>query len=156
MKNYKLNKFQNGKAFIYFEDKANYGNRICINNKGEKLFELPDKNMIVNEFEHEDIAFVTNYSGKYAVINNKGEFLTDFIFDSIYGGSEEGLWEVKRNGKHGAIDIQGREIIPCIYDDGCYLSEGIAAENKNDKWGMVDYCNNTVIPFVYEVYSRLI
>ena len=90
--------------------------------------------MIVNEFEHEDIAFVTNYSGKYAVINNKGEFLTDFIFDSIYGGSEEGLWEVKRNGKHGAIDIQGREIIPCIYDDGCYLSEGIAAENKNDKW----------------------
>ena len=154
MKNYELNKFQNGKAFIYFEGNINgkhtCGNRICINSKGEKLFELPDKDMIVNDFEEEDIAFVTNYSGKYAVINNKGKFLTDFIYDSIYGGSEEGLWEVKRNGKHGSINIQGIEIIPCIYDDGCYFSEGVAAECKDNKWGMVDYWNNTVIPFVYE------
>ena len=40
MKNYELNKFQNGKAFIYFESNINgkhtCGNRICINSKGEK------------------------------------------------------------------------------------------------------------------------
>ena len=161
MKGYDLGYFVNGKAFIHFDgrgkcNKFTYGPRICINNKGEKLFELPDRDMIVNEFELEDVAFVmgggkgVNDRGKYAVMNNKGEFLTEFIYDTIYGGSEEGLFEVKRNGKHGHIDITGKEIIPCMYDDGNYFLEGVAAECLNGKWGMVDYFNNTVIPFEYE------
>ena len=49
MKGYNLNNFLTGKAFIYFNGvingKSDYGPRICINTKGEKLFELPDKNM---------------------------------------------------------------------------------------------------------------
>lgn len=165
MNGYDLGYFVNGKAFIHFDGvidgKSDYGPRICINNKGEKLFELPDRDMIVNEFEDEDVAFVmgggkcsggkgVNDRGKYAVINNKGEFLTEFIYDTIYGGSEEGLFEAKRNGKHGHMDITGREIIPCMYDDGNYFLEGVAAECLNGKWGMVDYFNNTVIPFEYE------
>jgi len=154
MHRYELNHFRNDKAFIRKEEvingKVNYYSRICINNKGEKLFELPDKDMFVFDFEPEDIAIVRNYHHKNAMINAKGEFLTDFIYDAICGGAEEGLWEVKREGKHGAVDIQGKEVIPCIYDDGCYFSEGVVAECKNSKWGMVDYFNNTVIPFIYE------
>ena len=154
MTKWNLNNFKNNKAFIYKEEiingKIHIGNLICINTKGKKLFELSDKNMFCNAFEDEDVAFVSNYDHKKAVIDSKGNFLCDFIYDSIYGGSEEGLWEVKRNGKHGAVDITGKEIIPCIYDDGCYFSEGLAAECLNDKWGMIDYFNNTVIPFEYE------
>lgn len=154
MLGYDLSDFKNEKAFIHFDGvrngKADYGNRICINTKGEKLFELTDRDMIVDCFENEDVAFVYGANGLYAVMNNKGEFLTEFIYDGIYGGMEEGLFEAKRNGKHGHIDITGREIIPCMYDDGCYFSEGVAAEYLNGKCGMVDYFNNTVIPFEYE------
>lgn len=157
MHGYELSNFNNGKAFIHFDGvrdgKFDYGPRICINNKGEKLFELPDRDMFVCKYEDEDIAFVTgsdNNKRLQAVIDNKGRFLTNFIYNAIYGGSEEGLWEVKRDGKHGHIDITGREIIPCIYDDGCYFSEGIAAECLDGKWGMVDALNNTIIPFEYE------
>lgn len=152
---YDLSDFKNNKAFIHFDGrtkdgKFDYGARICINTKGEKLFELPDRDMIVDEFEDEDVAFVMGKDGLYAVMNNKGEFLTDFIYNGIYGGSEEGLFEAESNGKHGHIDINGKEIIPCMYDDGSYFSEGVVAECLNGKWGMVDYFNNTVIPFEYE------
>ena len=154
MKNYELAPFRKNIAFIRFKGFANgkieYGSRICINSKGEKLFELPDKDMVVFGFEPEDVAFVNNYNHKSAMINSRGKFLTDFIYDGICAGSEEGFFEAYRNGKHGAIDIQGKEVIPCIYDDGNYFSEGVVAECLSSKWGMVDYRNNTIIPFEYE------
>lgn len=158
MKGYDLTDFKNNKAFIHFDGRTkdgrfNYGTRICINTNGNKLFELPARDMIVNEFEDEDVAFVMGgdkYNGKYAMMNNKGEFLTEFIYDTIYGGSEEGLFEVRRNGKHGHLDINGKEIISCVYNEGNYFSEGLAGESINGKWGMVDYFNSTVIPFEYE------
>ena len=121
MNGYDLGWFNNGKAFIHFDgrgkcNKFTYGPRICINTKGEKLFELPDRDMIVNEFEDENVAFVSNNNNKKALMNDNGIFLTDFIYDNIYGGSKEGLFEVQRDQKHGHIDLQGKEIIPCIYD----------------------------------------
>ena len=154
MRGYDLSWFCKNKAFIHFDGikdgKSDYGARICINTKGEKLFELPDREMFCFMFEDEDVAFVANDDGLYALMNNKGEFLTDFVYDHIYGGIEEGLFEVKRNKKHGHIGINGKEIIPCMYDDGSYFSEGVAAECLNGKWGMIDFFNNTVIPFDYE------
>jgi hypothetical protein len=54
MNGYDLGYFVNGKAFIHFDGvidgKSDYGPRICINNKGEKLFELPDRDILVDEF----------------------------------------------------------------------------------------------------------
>lgn len=153
MTNYELRNFKNGKAFIYQEECIDgsivIGPRICINTKGEKLFELPHPDMIVNNFEDEDVAIVY-YNQKRALLNNKGEFLTDFIYDDISDGSEEGFFEVERDGKHGHIDMQGKEVIPCIYDEGWHFREGVAAECLNGKWGMIDCFNNTVIPFEYE------
>ncbi len=154
MHGYDLNDFKNGKAFIHFDGvingKADYGPRICIDTNGNKLFELPDRDMIVNEFEDEDVAFVMGANGLYALMNNKGEFLTDFVYNTICGGSEEGFFEATRNGKHGHIDITGKEVVPCMYDDGGYFSEGVAPECLNGKWGMVDAHNNTIIPFENE------
>lgn len=154
MTKYNLNNFKNGKAFIYQEKCINneivIGNRICIDIKGNKLFELPKSDMIVNEFENEDIAFVMNYDGKYALLNNQGKFLTDFIYDFISRNAEEGLFCVTRNSKQGYIDINGKEVIPCLYKCGNDFSEGIATVNLEDKWGMIDFFNNTVIPFNYD------
>ena len=154
MTNYILNNFKNGKAFIYQEKCINgevvIGNRICIDTKGNKLFELPEVGMIVNEFEDEDIAFVMNYDSQYALLDNKGKFLTEFIYNNISRNSDEGLFYATKNGKHGYIDIRGNEIIPFIYECCNAFSEGLTAVKLDEKWGMVDFLNNTVIPFDYD------
>ena len=154
MNGYDLSDFKNGKAFIHFDgvkdSKADYGARICIDTNGNKLFGLPDRDWIVNEFEDEDVAFVLLDNGFYALMNDKGKLITDNVYTTIFGGSEEGFFEVTRNGKHGHIDINGKEVVPCMYDEGNYFSEGVASECLNGKWGMVDCFNNTVIPFEYE------
>lgn len=150
MHGYDLLPFNNNKAFIHQDHIfAPKDNRICINTQGKVLFELP-QNLYCNDFENEDVTFVMNGNGLYVLLNNKGEFLTDFIYNNISSGIEEGFFEVQRNSKHGHIDINGQETVPCIYEDGYYFSEGIAAECMNNKLGCVDFKNNTVIPFEYE------
>ena len=71
MTHYELYPFKKDKAFIYEEGVKNgkgfIGNRICINTKGEKLFELSDADMFCFWFEDEDVAFV-NFQNKEAMI----------------------------------------------------------------------------------------
>jgi len=153
MHGYELLPFNNNKAFIYKDyafDKNSH--RICINTQGDVLFELP-KGVFCHTYEDEDVLFATNEDGLSALIDNKGNNLTGYIYNAIYGGIEEGFFEVKRNGKHGHIDICGNEVIPCMYEDGSYFSEGIAPENLNGKWGCIDSKNNIIIPFEYEDLS---
>ena len=154
MTNYNLFPFNKDKAFIYSETRGKIGNRICINTKGEKIFELISNTKLCYDFEGENVAIVQICpevgNSKSALINEKGEYLTEFIYDDIYGGSEEGFFEVRKDGKHGHIDLNGKEIVPCIYDDGSYFSEGVAPEQLGNKWGVIDFRNAPVIPFNYD------
>ena len=153
--NLELGNFVKNKAIIR---RDGFGDKIdrhyfCINTKGEVLFDLaPD--MYCFAYENEDVAMVSSHNhSKEALMDNEGKFLTEFIYDDIYSGMEEGFFVVKKDNKHGHINIQGEEIIPCIYDDGQYFSEGIAPESLNGKWGCIDYKNQTVLPFEYEQLS---
>ena len=153
MHEYEFLPFVNNKAFIYKDyvfDKNSH--RICINSQGDVLFELP-KGVKCFSYEDEDVLFASNEKGLYALIDNNGNNLTGYIYDVILGGMEEGFFEVKRDGKHGHIDICGNEVIPCIYEDGAFFSEGIAPEKLNNKWGCIDSKNNIIIPFEYEDLS---
>lgn len=46
------------------------------------------------------------------------------------------------NGKYGAIDEQGNEIVPYIYDEIWDFSEGFAVAKIGDKWGYIDTKGN--------------
>ena len=151
---YILNNFKKGKAFVKINQVNDNGIRciknFCIDRKGKIIYSLsPELQVQGLEYEDEDVAIVS-YNDKSALIDNRGVFLTDLIYDHIYSGAENGLFEVRRSGLHGHIDIRGKEVIPCMYQTGHYFSEGVVAEKLNDKWGMIDYYNNTVIPFEYE------
>lgn len=70
-----------------------------------------------------------------------------------------GLAVVKRNGKYGAIDRTGREVIPCKYEDAYNVaeyddSEGLIAVVQDDKYGFIDKTGQVVIPFQYECYHN--
>lgn len=66
----------------------------------------------------------------------------------------EGYARVKgRNGKYGFIDINGNEIIPCIYDDCYHFVDGraIVVNNKTWKFGYINTNGDTVVPITNEM-----
>src|SRR4051812_26422164 len=50
----------------------------------------------------------------------------------------------------GIVDVNGKEIIPLIYDYVSYFSEGLAYVRLNAKYGYVDRTGKEVIPLVYK------
>lgn len=51
--------------------------------------------------------------------------------------------------KWGAIDTGGNFVIPCMYDDLAYGSDGVFSAFLDGKWGFIDRNNQTLIPFVH-------
>jgi len=143
MEQYELNDFCCGKAFIKNKDT---GIAYCINKRGEKLFDLPSEVKCTTYIE-EDVAIVER-DGKLALLDNHGNFLTTFAYDSI----DEYTHVVERNGFFGCIDFRtGRSILPCMYNDGMFIFEdGYAVVKSHGRSGVVDIKKNIIIPFEYD------
>ena len=152
-----FDRFNKGKAIIR-DYKDGITQCYLINTKGELLFKFP-QNVWADNIEDDNVIFANKdindkFNGE-ALFSIDGRQLTDFKYRAIYGGSEEGFFEVENiEHKHGHISMTGEEVVPCIYDDGHYFEEGVAEECINGKWGMINWKNETVIPFEYEAISR--
>ena len=75
-------------------------------------------------------------------------------YDNIIG-YDTGLCEVVKDEKYGFIDINGNEIIPCIYEFVGNFSEGLCDvlnrdENGNTLFGFLDVTGKKQIDFMYE------
>ena len=82
------------------------------------------------------------------LIDKAGKILTtEFGFVDLVS---EGRVPATRDGKSGYLDLQGKVVIPIVYDAGRSFSEGLAAVEKNNKWGYVDRSGRTVIPFAFD------
>ena len=125
-----------------------------INTKGELIHKF-EPNVWVDNIEDDNVIFascdIDNRKNGEALFDINGNQLTDFKYQGIYHGVEEGFFEVENtDGEHGQLSITGEEVVPCIYEDSCRFQEGVSAMKLNNKWGMVDYKNSTIIPFIYE------
>jgi hypothetical protein len=49
-----------------------------------------------------------------------------------------GLSMVKKDGKYGFVDKDGKVVIPLVYDESVTMSEGYAPVRKGDLWGYID------------------
>ena len=84
--------------------------------------------------ESEDIFCI--YDGeKYGYISQLGEEI-DYIYEMAYPFSD-GLACVMLNGKYGAIDKEGKEVISFIYDDMAPFQEGLAYFSTEDEYGFI-------------------
>lgn len=63
---------------------------------------------------------------------------------------ENGFASVRNGEKWGAINTEGKEVVPCIYDMVNSFHDELAAVCKNDKWGYVNTKGELVIPCIYE------
>ncbi|MBQ8963307.1 MAG: WG repeat-containing protein [Clostridia bacterium] len=91
--------------------------------------------------------------GRFALADDTGFLLTDYIYDDIYCYDTEPPFRVSRDGHAGYIDEAGYEVVPAIYDAlDVSFREGVAPARLNDKWGYVDEAGRLVIgPWFDEV-----
>ena len=86
---------------------------------------------------------------KYGIIDNKGNTILDFEYDYVHE-TENGSFEVKKNGYYGYVDITGKEIIPIKYKRIEFASENFVALSKDgQKWGYVTTDGKFLTPFNY-------
>ena len=80
-------------------------------------------------------------------------------YESIYGGFNDGLARVIKDGKYGFIDKTGKLVIMCEDYSVSPFSEGLAVahknnpnrdENNSDDWGFIDTTGKVVIPIKYD------
>ncbi len=80
--------------------------------------------------------------GKFTLINNQGKQITDW-FDRIYFFSNERA-VVMKDGKWGYIDINGKIVIPLVYDAAYGFSGGKAMVVKDGKMYIIDKQGNII------------
>lgn len=88
-----------------------------------------------------------------AIFAKNNAYPSDFakaIVDNFLKGldsKEPILFAVQINGKYGFINIEGKEVIPLVYDYTYRFSDGMATVKLNNKWGFIS-CYNWVIQLV--------
>jgi len=132
-----------------------------INKKGQEI--IPCKFDEIKRF-FEGLAPV-RLNGKWGLINNDGKEILPCIYDTLcnrnFGEYElemegivkvvilHGSVKIQSNNGWGFIDKSGKEVIPCIYVDVSFFSEGVASVKLDDKWGFIDKNGKEIIPCIY-------
>lgn len=70
------------------------------------------------------------------------------------GTIHDGRISVQRDGKYGFLDRQGREVIPCIYDETSFFFMNRAKVRLGDRFGIIDTAGRIVLPIEYECHSE--
>jgi len=99
---------------------------------------------------------VTDFGAPVALIDNKGKRVVDLArYQKVDADKlSSGLLPVLRHGRVGYINMQGREVVPTIYDmfkgNGGWarpVSEGRIVVKRNGDYGVIGTGNQTIVPF---------
>ncbi|MFT3883398.1 MAG: WG repeat-containing protein [Gemmatales bacterium] len=98
---------------------------------------------------------VFNGSGKYGFINDKGQLVHSFQWEHVNRFSKSGLagvtLETPEGKRWGAIDRQGKVVIPYVWEKGGgFLDSGYAMTVKNQKWGLINQQGTVVVPHEWD------
>jgi hypothetical protein len=142
-----------------FDDALHFSEGLAAVKIGEKwgFVDAAGKLAIDAKFESayyftEDVA-IAELKGLGAVlIDRSGNVLASDL--SSTQPISEGRVPIERNDKKGYLDLQGKVIIPIVYDSAMGFAEGFAAVEKDDKWGYVNREGKLVIPFAYDAAGQ--
>lgn len=92
-------------------------NSIKIYNEAEtKYFSKEGKELKNTEVYPNNKLFVKVENGKYGFVDSNGNIVVDCKYDKAYEFNEYGFASVRKEGKWGAIDEQGKEVAPINYE----------------------------------------
>ncbi|MEN6670656.1 WG repeat-containing protein [Psychrobacter sp. B38] len=99
---------------------------------------------------------IKDFGAPVALLNNKGKSVVDLSryqkvdVDKLSGG----LLPVQRNNQVGYLNMQGREVVPAMYDvltdsQGWArpVSDGRIVVKKDGKYGVINTANKIIVPF---------
>lgn len=99
------------------------------------------------------VGFEVNYHRKFGLINKKGEFILEPLYDDVRIGTSK-ISIIKTDNKYGLIDEKGDIIVQPIYD---YIDNFIEADQNNfakvkvdGKYGLINKSGDVIIEPVYE------
>lgn len=99
---------------------------------------------------------IKDYGAPVALIDKQGKSVLDLTRYQRVGADKisGGLLPVLHNGRVGYVNMQGREVIPAMYDmlkesQGWArpVSEGRIVVKQNGHYGVIDTTNKTIVPF---------
>ena len=99
---------------------------------------------------------VSDFSAPVALIDSQGKKVVDLSAYQRVDANKlaSGLLPVQRHSKVGYINMQGREVVPTIYnilEDSSGWARGVVEGriivNKDGNYGVIDSANRTIVPF---------
>lgn len=82
--------------------------------------------------------FIVKEKGSYHIVSAKGKNIGEESFDAAKAFTQDGYAAVRKNGKWGFLDAEGKLVIDYQYDDAFSFSNGYAAVKEGDAWGYID------------------
>lgn len=106
---------------------------------------------VVGEFSEGLAAVKENLHGNWGFIDEQGNLVIDFQYDSVYDFREGLACVQNENGLWGYIDKTGNVVIPRIYDHVTYFSpEGVALVVEGSTGYLIDKTGNVLLETDYE------
>jgi hypothetical protein len=153
-----------------------HSNSVFLVKKGRSEYLLNEKFEIIpnvkykeiGRYEEEGIACAKDEDLKYRFIDFKGNILSEYVFDAVYMGDrrsmlnnlfesgfqntyKSGLCGVLLNSKWGYVDLYGKLVIECKFDEITeFNSRNNAIVKYMGKWGVVDIKGKTIVDFNFE------
>ena len=113
--------FKEGRAYIYcyhYEWFNEHKRAFYIDAEGKIVCEVQDVDWGFPSFSCGRAA-VYDFPNRWGYINLDGELVIPYQYQEIIGNMEfkDGYAIVKKNNLYGCIDVNGNEIVPCIYKE---------------------------------------
>lgn len=146
--------FHNGYALVK-EDKGPYENGFhyhysFINTKGENVF---GKHFYDARDFKNGLAAVKSGSGKWGLLNDRGELITDYLYDEVKDVNE-GVACVQYKGLWGYINAKGDEIVRPQFIQAHDMSDGLAyVVTTNQMIYYIDSLGNKLFEFKGDSWS---
>lgn len=104
------------------------------------LIEYVDDSMKTIDVKDGRAVFWKN--NKIYVFDKDGKCYSDGKYDKVDNGNQElnyfnGYLTVCKNGKWGLIDVNGKEVLKCQFEDISSVYDGKAWAKQNGKWGLI-------------------
>ncbi len=95
---------------------------------------------------------------RYGIIDTAGRFILPLEYENRTPFGEKYVYRdslalVERDGRLGFVDLDGRLVIPFLFDRAYHFSEGLASVSRDGLWGYIDTRGDLFLPLIFDIAS---
>lgn len=97
---------------------------------------------------HGGYCAMTNKDGDLGLIDSKGNWLVEPVYDEVWSPCGNGDRVIAKDGKYGLLDPECGIVRPVVYDNVKLLPDGFVFTKDGRMW-QEDFDGNVVLPFMF-------